>query len=152
MSRAFVKESESIAELPDRPISAHRNLVTEEGLAMIEGELAKSQALLKDAHALGDREAIARASRDFRYWTQRHGSAEVQDKPASTDVVAFGSTVTIERPDGRAQTFRIVGEDESDPASGSISYTSPMAQALLGKSEGDEIIAGQSKAEIIEIL
>ena len=40
MSRAFVKETESDADgLPDRPVSSHRNLVTEAGLAAIEAAL-----------------------------------------------------------------------------------------------------------------
>jgi transcription elongation GreA/GreB family factor len=50
--------------------------------------------------------------------------------------VQFGRTVDLERDDGRLQTFRIVGEDEADPASGSVSYVSPLAQALLGKQGG----------------
>ena len=63
----------------------------------------------------------------------------------------FGSTVTIEREDGRRQTFRIVGEDEADPAKGTISYVSPLARALTGKSVGDIVHAGGSDAEIVKI-
>ena len=48
----------------------------------------------------------------------------------------FGRIVEIEREDGRRQAFRIVGEDEADPAKGSISYVSPLARALLGKVVG----------------
>ena len=45
MSRAFVKELEdAVEELPDRPISPHPNLVTAEGLARIEAEVARSEA------------------------------------------------------------------------------------------------------------
>ena len=63
----------------------------------------------------------------------------------------FGSTVTIERDDGRRQTFRIVGEDEADPAKGSISFVSPLAQALTGKAVGEVVHAGGSDAEIVMI-
>jgi len=52
--------------------------------------------------------------------------------PASTDAVAFGSTVTFSRPDGRVQKYRIVGEDEADPKAGSISFVSPVAKSLMG--------------------
>ena len=45
----------------------------------------------------------------------------------------FGHAVTLVRDDGRRQTFQIVGEDEADPAKGSISYVSPLARALLGR-------------------
>jgi len=47
MSRAFVKEQESVEELPDRLISEHANLVTPEGLAHIESEVRRFNA----AHA-----------------------------------------------------------------------------------------------------
>jgi transcription elongation GreA/GreB family factor len=65
--------------------------------------------------------------------------------------VQFGSTVTIAREDGRRQTYRIVGEDEADPAKGSISYVSPLATLLVGKSVGDTIKLGGSEAEIAAI-
>ncbi|MGG2476782.1 GreA/GreB family elongation factor, partial [Rhizobium sp. BR5] len=51
--------------------------------------------------------------------------------------VAFGSLVTFSRDDGRTQRFRIVGEDEADPAAGTMSYVSPVARALMGKAAGD---------------
>jgi transcription elongation GreA/GreB family factor len=59
--------------------------------------------------------------------------------------------VTIVRDDGRQQTFRVVGEDEADPTKGSISYVSPLAQALLGKRVGDTLRAGKDEAEITAI-
>ena len=65
--------------------------------------------------------------------------------------VMFGCTVTIEREDGRVQTFRIVGEDEADPQAGSISYVSPMARALLGKAAGDEAQVAGAAVEITDI-
>ena len=63
----------------------------------------------------------------------------------------FGSTVTIVRNDGRRQTFRIVGEDEADPAHGTLSHVSPLARALFGKQVGDAIEVAQKEAEIVEI-
>ena len=63
----------------------------------------------------------------------------------------FGSTVTIGRDDGRRQTFRIVGEDEADPTRGTLSYVSPVARALLGRSVGEVVRAGNSDAEILQI-
>ncbi|MBV9567169.1 MAG: GreA/GreB family elongation factor, partial [Hyphomicrobiales bacterium] len=63
----------------------------------------------------------------------------------------FGSTVTIERADGRRQKFRIVGEDEADPAHGTLSHASPLARALAGKSLGDAVRAGNIEAEILAI-
>jgi transcription elongation GreA/GreB family factor len=59
--------------------------------------------------------------------------------------------VTIVRDDGREQTFAIVGEDEADPAQGTISHVSPLARALYGKAVGDVIKAGKDNAEITAI-
>jgi transcription elongation GreA/GreB family factor len=59
--------------------------------------------------------------------------------------------VTIVRDDGRRQTYRIVGEDEADPSLGTLSYVSPVAQALLGKQAGEVVQAGTAEAEIVEI-
>jgi transcription elongation GreA/GreB family factor len=59
--------------------------------------------------------------------------------------------VTIVRDDGREQTFRIVGEDEADPAKGSISHVSPLARSMFGKRVGDVVRAGHGEAEIIRI-
>jgi len=151
MSRAFVKESDDAPELPDRPVSGHPNYVTERGLALIEAELLQYRTALADAQAAEDRDAIAAAAREVRYWTQRRASAEPQPPPADDDIVRFGSRVTFERDDGRQQTFQIVGEDEADPAKGTLFYMSPLAQALLGKSVGDVLRAGSGGAEIVKI-
>ena len=71
--------------------------------------------------------------------------------PEGMAKVQFGSTVTIERDDGRRQTWRIVGEDEAEPTRGTLSYASPVARALMNKSVGDVVQAGSGEAEIIEI-
>ena len=71
--------------------------------------------------------------------------------PLDVDRVQFGSTVTIARDDGRRQTYRIVGEDEADPAKGSISYVSPLARQLVGKPVGDSVRMGASETEIVAI-
>ena len=60
-------------------------------------------------------------------------------------------SLTLVRNDGREQTFRIVGEDEADPAKGTISHVSPVARALLGRSVGDTVRAGREDAEITAI-
>ena len=118
MSRAFVKEQDSVDELPDRLISEHANLVTREGLAHIEAEVQRFDAAHAAAQVAGDLPLVAATARDLRYWSARLASAELVPPPADTSVVQFGSTVTIEREDGRRQTFRIVGEDEADPVEG----------------------------------
>ena len=62
-----------------------------------------------------------------------------------------GSTVTFERNDGRVQTYRIVGEDEADPKAGSISFASPVARSLMGKSVGDVVASAGQELEVVAI-
>ena len=154
MSRAFVKEpdgEDTFGELPDRPISPHPNFVTAAGLAQIEGEVARVQQEHAAALAANDRGALARTARDLRYWNARRASAQLVPPRSDVAQVHFGSTVSIARDDGRRQTFRIVGEDEADPAGGTLSHASPLARALFGKQVGDTIQVGHSEAEIVDI-
>lgn len=158
MSVAFTKEEDSeaaAADLPDRPISSHPNLVTAAGLAQLEDELAKARAAYAAAQASGDvsadRTAMARATRDLRYYGARRASAQLTQPDLALDTVQFGRKVTFEREDGRRQSFAIVGEDEADPAKGSVSYISPLARALLGKGVGDVAQVNGAKVEIMAI-
>ena len=129
MSVAFTKEdsAETASEtlLPDRPISTHANLVTEAGLKALEFQLQQAR--------------------------EAYGTAQVVANPASTNIVAFGSTVTFRRGDGRVQKYRIVGEDEADPKAGSISFVSPVARLLIGKAVGDVVSMSGQELEIIAI-
>lgn len=153
MSRAFVKELDidAVEDLPDRPISEHPNDVTPEGMAQIEVELAKARDAHRLAQRSNDQAAMAAASRDVRYWSARRTTARIVAPPSDTTTVRFGNRVTLARDDGREQTFRIVGEDEADPARGSISHVSPLARALFGKAVGDLVPAGKGEAEIVQI-
>jgi transcription elongation GreA/GreB family factor len=159
MSVAFTKEesAETASEtlLPDRPISPHPNLVTAAGLKALERQLQEAREALEAAQTTDDVNERRRLSaiplRDVRYFSERLRTAQLVPAPASPDIVAFGSTVTFARADGRVQTYRIVGEDEADPAHGTISYVSPVAHALMGKEVGDVVRAGTSDAEIVAI-
>ncbi len=157
MSVAFTREEDleaTAADLPDRPISPHPNLVTPSGLAQIEAALASARAAYSGAQAKGDieadRTAMARATRDLRYWSARRSTAQLVETEADGRV-RFGGSVTIERADGRAQTWRITGEDEADPAAGSVSHVSPLAVALMGKRVGDEAVVAGQTVEIVAV-
>ena len=157
MSVAFTKEGDAeatAADLPDRPISPHPNLVTPEGLAALEASYNDARAAYAAAQAKGDvqadRTAMARATRDLRYYGARRASAQLV-APVGGDAVAFGRTVSLEREDGRRQTFCIVGEDEADPAKGSVSYISPLARALMGKTVGDVAMVAGGEVEVVGV-
>ena len=159
MSVAFTKEesAETASEtlLPDRPISPHPNLVTATGLKALERQLQEAREAYDAAQTTGDVNERRRLSaipfRDLRYFSDRVRTAQLVPDPVSSDVVAFGNTVTFGRADGRVQTYRIVGEDEADPKAGSISFVSPVARSLLGKAVGDVVGSGSQELEIVAI-
>jgi transcription elongation GreA/GreB family factor len=127
MSRAFVKEHEDDDERqPDRPIPPGPNYVTPQGLDHLRA-------------ALADAEASAN-QRDVRYYTDRVSTASVVD-PASQprDRVQFGATVIARDAKGRDLKLRIVGDDEADPLKGTVSWQSPVAQAMLDHRAGDRV-------------
>ena len=159
MSVAFTKEdsAETAAEtlLPDRPISAEPNLVTAAGLKALGRQLIEARTAYDAAMLIEDinerRRQAANPLRDLRYFTERVRTAELVPAPTTTDAVAFGSTVTFSRDDGRVQTYTIVGEDEADPKAGSISHVSPIARGLMGKGVGDVVSVGEMELEIVGI-
>lgn len=147
MSRAFVREDDAGGpgeELPDRPVSAHPNYVTPQGLAALEREVATLEERRLELLAREDdpvaREELRHVDRDLRYYTTRRESAIVVD-PATQphDEVAFGAAVTVTGEDGE-RTYTIVGEDEADLDAFKVSYVSPLAQALMGARVGDRVV------------
>jgi transcription elongation factor GreA len=91
---------------------------------------------------------------------------EISDKLARAEVidptklsgsrVVFGATVLLEDIDSEEQvTYQIVGTEEADPKAGRISYTSPLARAIIGKMEGDfvdfEAPGGIREYDIIKV-
>lgn len=128
MSRAFVKDDD---DRPERPLprnagSQRPNYVTPQGLAQL-------HAALERAMAIDD-------ERDAEYFRARIASAQVVDAGShGANVVAFGATVTLRQSDGSRIAVHIVGDDEADPAAGTISWTSPYAEALDGHRAGDRV-------------
>jgi transcription elongation GreA/GreB family factor len=159
VSVAFTKEesAETASEtmLPERPISEHPNLVTAAGLTALEAQLAQARAGVEAAASIEDvnerRRAEAIPARDARYFDIRVRSAQLMPEPDKADIVAFGSTVTFRRTDGRVQTYRIVGEDEADPKQGTISFVAPVARLLMGKGVGDVAGKGAQELEVVGI-
>ena len=138
MSVAFRRESdeehlEPKFELPHPP---GPNLVTPRGLALIE---ARNVELEVAVAAEPTPEQLLILQRDLRYWRVRLTTAQLAP-PASGEIVAFGTSVSIEQ-DGATRTLDLVGHDESDPAAGRIAFTAPLAKALIGSEVGEEIEA-----------
>jgi hypothetical protein len=113
LSVAITKEdsAETASEtlLPDRPVSPHPNLVTEAGLKALEFQLQQAREAYETAQKIEDvnerRRQAATPLRDVRYFAARVRTAQVITNPTSTDTIAFGSTVTFRRDDGRCRNI-----------------------------------------------
>jgi transcription elongation GreA/GreB family factor len=154
MSSAFTREGDDggvIEDVGERPVSRHRNLVTPRGLAQIELELENARVALARAEHAQDRRAIALAARDLNYWSVRRSSAETIKPNPDKSEVRFGHRVTVRTKAGQELTFEIVGEDEADPAHGSIPHVAPLARELLGKGVGDSVEVKRERAKIIKV-
>lgn len=137
MSRAFVKEDADRPPPPplERPVSTAPNRVTPRGARLIDAEIARLEA---DIAAEGDEATAELLRRDLRYWTTRRATPEPVEREERPEAAGFGTRVSVRR-DGKVSTHLIVGEDEADPESGRISWTSPLAQALEGAEPGETV-------------
>lgn len=95
--------------------------------------------------------------RRIRFLTQRLEAAEVVDpEKQNSDRVLFGATVTVLDEEEKLKIFKIVGQDETDPKQGWISWISPMAKALLNSKVGDLVQVktpkGPEDLEVIRIV
>ena len=147
MSVAFRRDSDEEHLEPrfELPIPPGINLVTEAGLAQIQARVAE----LKVALAEADEAAREPLARDLRYWQTRAVTAVIAPPPPD-DEVAFGSTVSVRLPSGERQ-FRLVGDDEANPAAGLLAWSAPLAQALMGAMAGERLAWG-GKADALEVL
>ncbi|MBV8490047.1 MAG: GreA/GreB family elongation factor [Candidatus Eremiobacteraeota bacterium] len=140
MSRGFVKDDDDRPERPlPRPVDVDRpNYVTARGLKLLE-------EALEAARAAGD-------ARNVEYYQTRIETAELVPPPkAGAKKVAFGSTVVL-RDGTRQIRMQIVGEDEADPAHGTISWSSPYAQALLENRVGDRVVVHRPAGDATVVI
>ena len=81
-------------------------------------------------------------------------TAEVVENHNGSTHIELGSSVTVQ-VDGKTELFQIVGEFEADPLNKKLSHTSPIGQALIGKTVGDlvevDVPAGKIKYKIVDI-
>jgi len=107
-----------------------------------------------EAAAMGDRsenaeyiygkKQLRQIDSRLRFLAKRLEELVVVDRtPADTSKIFFGAWVELEDSEGNQFQYRIVGPDESDMKKGFISIDSPMAKALMRKTEGDEIVVSR---------
>jgi len=140
MNRAFVREPDAetpTGPLPEIPVPPPPNPVTARGAARIDAAVADLEARLATAAAPD----TAELRRRLRYWTARRATAQITPPPADPEEVGFGSRVTLDWPERGEVPIEIVGEDESDPAAGRVSWRAPLAASLIGAVTGETVEA-----------
>jgi len=171
MSRAFVDEDavsrrgEEVAPLKLPLPSGARNYMTPAGAARMSTALRKLQLERRPALAVAAaaepspgpaHRALGECDNRIAYLSRMQALLEVVDPGSQrSDRVLFGATVTVSQsPDGERQV-RIVGVDEAEPGSGSVSWISPIARALMGARVGDtvrcELPAGPTRMRVLAI-
>ena len=148
MSVAFRREGDDEHLEPkfEIPIPPGPNRVTPRGLEQIARRVAEIEARIA---AGGEEAEITAAKRDLRYWQTRQITAELAPQPTG-ETVEFGTTVSF-LLNGKERTLSIVGDDEADPAGGYISFSAPLARALLGAEVGEVLPFGGAD-DAIEVL
>ena len=76
----------------------------------------------------------------IRYLQKRLPSLNVVRESPENDAIYFGATVEVQDDTGNTHTYRIVGADEADAKTSSISMDSPLARALLAKRVDDDVV------------
>lgn len=152
MSVAFRREGDEEHLEPkfEIPIPPGPNLVTPRGLALIDARVAALEAEIAELVQQGaEQSRIDTSKRDLRYWQTRQITAELVPQPDG-ETVEIGTRVTF-RHNGKERTLGITGDDEADPAAGMISFSAPLARALLGAEVG-ELREFAGKEDALEIL
>ncbi len=151
---------------PPRPKSS--GYITPDGARKLRNELDQLWRVerprvtqeVADAAAQGDRSENAEyiygkrrlreIDRRVRFLSKRLDDVTVvNEPPKDRSRVFFGAWATVEDEDGASARYRIVGADELDSEKGYISIDSPMARALLGKREGDEVMVRRPKGDAL---
>ncbi len=172
MNKAFTKETDQDPEEPERKPDTNINYVTPTGLAALQNELKqlmygerpKIVETVRWAAGNGDRsengdyiygkKRLREIDRRVRYLTKRLDNAKVVDPALQVNLtkVFFGATVTYLEQDGTEKTIKIVGVDEADLNAGKISWTSPVAKALMKAEAGDAVKIKTPEREITLIV
>jgi transcription elongation factor GreA len=137
-----------------------RNPMTLRGAELLRAELKKlkSESRPNVIKAIAEARSHGDLSENAEYHAAREQQgfiegriSEIESKLSTADIidvtqlnpdgrVVFGATVEVaDESDGKQVTYMIVGEDEADIRAGRIAVTSPIARALIGKSEGDVV-------------
>lgn len=169
MSKAFTKDepSDEPVIVPERPPlpPGVPNYVTERGLKLLEDERAKlleERATLsradEDDAATEAKKQLRVVNQRLRDLTGRIATARRVTPPARPDTtVRFGATVTLKTvagdDEGEMRRIKLVGVDEAGESASLVSFTAPIARAILGHRPGDRVTRPASGGEeVLEIV
>jgi transcription elongation factor GreA len=171
----LTQEPSSVIYAAHRELRVARNPITRNGYNQLHKELGNLKKVVRpevikdieEARAHGDlsenAEFVAAKERQsfvetkIRDIEQKLANSEIMEvNHLPSDRVVFGSSVTLENHgSGEEVTYQLVGPDESDISAGTISITSPLGRALIGKETDDEITVqapgGVKKYTILKI-
>lgn len=180
MNKAFVKDDDTwqdpeidLDPLADIPTGS-RNYMTPAGVRRLRDELDelvrqhrpqllevinrlnREGAGQTDATYRDTRKSLQRLESRIAFLTGRLTiTEEIDPLEQDSDTVSFGATVCVQPAEGPQKIYRIVGIDEADIQRGHISWTSPLAHALLNCRPGDVVKmrtpAGEQELEIVEV-
>lgn len=107
----------------------------------------------ENADYLYGKRRLREIDRRLRFLSKRLDAAKVID-PLSikSEKIQFGATVRLSDENEKPKTVIIVGVDEVDTVKGKLSWQSPMGQALLGKSLGDEVLVRAPQGELTFVV
>lgn len=140
--------------------------LTDEQEHLLRVERPEATKVVTWAASLGDRsenadyiygkKKLREIDRRLRFLAKRIDAANIVDPTLIKSVkVQFSATVVVVDEDGKRKKYSIVGEDETNTKEGLLSWKSPIARGLLGKSIGDiaeiETPSGEIELEIVEI-
>ena len=119
------------------------------GTAREHGDLRENA----EYHAAKEQQGLAEARiRDIEGKLSNAQVIEVSNLNAGGRVV-FGATVRLaDDEDGKEMRYQIVGEDEADIKAGRVSVTSPVARAMIGKSEGDTVEVSTPGGQLVYVI
>jgi transcription elongation factor GreB len=146
MSKAFTRESDDSGDDEIAPLRpplppGTTNYITREGAERLQQrlkDLLEKKERSTTSPGAGEPD-LRKLESNIRALQQTLNSVVVAQPLPDSDKVAFGATVRIRQQNGDEEVYRIVGVEEADPESGSISWLSPLARALLSRKVGDKV-------------
>ncbi len=139
MSKAFTRESDENEDFTLPPRTALppgvRNYITSAGAQRLRDKLA---TLLDGGPSLEKTQQSQAREARIRQLREIIDTLVISEPPAERDTVRFGATVTVQRQ-SEAETYRLVGIDETNLDRNEISWLSPLGKVLLGKRAGDRV-------------